>query len=339
MKIKNMHLAGPTAAASMLGLGLLFVTRLTSPTAMLSGSSIAPNLLNRSYELSQISYTFPHQDAKVLGGGRLTFANSRDLAGNDFASHFTPDGFTGEAHTRGAASFDDPNGIAFNTRLSNTNAYTPSFSRSRMSAGFGAGAMMGFAGARAVAASRGSVAPFPASIRASSTVADGATIAASLPDVATAADLTPDGSAAVHANRITEPSASSMDAVSSRVAATSAVDVEPTPYTPDRTPVPNVVQAMASTSWTAEPISGGDVVMANPTTPRASRPTGNPTLVDPAFWVPPVRHTDVLGLVPLVDTEPPTTFPMLVTPEPSSVVLFGAGLAALAMAARRRRDA
>ncbi len=208
---------------------------------------------------------------------------------------------------------------------------------------------MGAMGSGVVASayrSAASSAPFPASVRASSSVADGATIAASLPDVATSAQLTPVGSQAVNANSTTtsasntasvEPTAAPVDGRTSPLSA--VADAPSAPTTADRTPVRNVVQAVASNSWVYEPIPGGDVSAPKPTTTPSSGPSQNPTLLNPVLWVPPVRPADVSSLSPNAGSPLPQNLPMLVTPEPSSVALLGAGMAALALAARRRRRA
>ena len=349
MKFKNMHLAGPTAAASMLGLGLLFVTRLTSPTATLNRSSVNPDLRSKRYELSQVLYRFPQSGAKLVGGKSVALALPRELRLDNFASRFSSEGFPAAAAVQEAMLFDAPTALAFAAESRGEQTYAPSFSRSGMSAGFAGGAMMGAMGSGVVASayrSAASSAPFPASVRASSSVADGATIAASLPDVATSAQLTPVGSQAVNANSTTtsasnsasvEPTAAPVDGRTSPLSA--VADAPSAPTTADRTPVRNVVQAVASNSWVYEPIPGGDVSAPKPTTTPSSGPSQNPTSLNPVLWVPPVRPADVSSLSPNAGSPLPQNLPMLVTPEPSSVALLGAGMAALALAARRRRRA
>ncbi len=346
MKFKNMHLAGPTAAASMLGLGLLFVTRLTSPTATLNRSRVNPDLRSKSYELSQVLYRFPQQGAKIVGGNGVALALPRELAANNFASRFTPEGFAPVGTQYASASFDAPDAIGYANESRGTSSYTPSFSRSGMSAGFAGGAVMGAIGSGVIASSYQS-APFPASIRASSSVADGATIAASLPDVATSADLTPVGSSAVRATSTSASSSAAStesSAPTSRPAASTSprADVAELPAAPspnDRVPVRNVVQAVASNTWVYEAIPDGVVTVPKPTSTPSSGPNVNPTLLNPVLWVPPVRPADVNNVSPNAGSPLPAGLSPLVTPEPSTVALLGAGMAALAIAARRRRSA
>lgn len=345
MKFKNMHLAGPTAAASLLGLGLLFVTRITSPTATLNRFSASPDMRSTRYDLSRALYALPQSGAKLVGGYGLALTLPRELMSANFASHFAPEDFL-TAASESAMAFDAPTAArAFAAESRGEQTYAPSFARSGMSAGFAGGAMMGAIGSGVVASSNSS-APFPASVRASSSVADGAAIAASLPDVATSADLTPVGSQAVNAtsttaaassNASTEPTA----APGARTMSTSAdiADAPSAPTTTDRTPVRNVVQAVASNSWVYESVPSGDVSAPRPPSTPSSGPAQNPTLLNPVLWVRPVRPADVSNLSANAGIPLPQNLPPLVTPEPSSVALVGAGMAAVALAARRRRRA
>ena len=84
MKLKNMHLAGPTAGVSLMGLGLLFVTRLSGPgIPPKDGFKLDRALLKQSYELTQSSYMFPQQGALLTGGIGSMGRGSRRLKASD----------------------------------------------------------------------------------------------------------------------------------------------------------------------------------------------------------------------------------------------------------------
>lgn len=358
MKLKNMHLAGPTAGVSLMGLGLLFVTRLSGPgIPPKDGFKLDRALLKQSYELTQSSYMFPQQGALLTGGIGSMGRGSRRLKASDAPTFsnlaLTSEGGSAMSTAQLVASFTRDEAMA--AELMGSSYESPrggrsyaSFTRSPMGVGF-AGAGVGAAvGSRIGRGSRGRIAEFPTSVAASSSVADGATIASSLPGVTPAADLTPMGSVTeAPASRVMQSSAEVASAATLApalpAASATSVDLDAGITTPARTPV--TTTAVSATAWASEAVVGGDVA---PSAPTATRPTiapagpvapiapgtgliaGTPTVLR---FAPPPR------VVPVPPVQLGSPAPALVTPEPSTIALLGAGLAAMIVASRRRRSA